>query len=408
MSAKRAKAGYKLTPCGEIPQDWECVPLGDIFAERVETGFNDLQLLAVTGDRGVVPRDSLNRRDSSNEDKSAYLRVLPGDIAYNTMRMWQGVAGLSEHEGIVSPAYTVCRPLKGLVPSFAPHLLKHPANIRLFHRHSQGLVDDTLNLKFHHFEKIQVVLPPTKEQKLIASVLADADTALIRGYTALEQHRSVRNSAVLAQIQALRSSRITCGKFITRIDAGKSPQCLSRPAEAGETGVLKIGAVTADGFDPAENKVVSDPTIFDASMKVRLGDFLMTRANGSPDLIGLSCVVDKLPLALFLSDKTFRISFDETKADKDYLSLCMKSKLVRMQIESASTGGSGSMSNLSQSAIRELRVPLPSLSEQKKIASLAHGMAAAIAAEEEKLASLELVKTELSRRLLTGELRVKP
>ena len=290
MSSKRAMSGHISLPFGEIPAGWKCVPLGEVFVERVETGFNHLPLLSVTGDRGVVPRDSLNRRDSSNEDKSAYLRVLPGDIVYNTMRMWQGVAGLSELEGLVSPAYTVCRPLIGrLLPAFAPHLLKHPSNIRMFYRHSQGLVDDTLNLKFHHFARIRIKLPSLKEQRRIATVLGDIDSALFGGYKAIEQRRHVRDSTVLAQIRALRCTQIELGGLITSFDAGKSPSCEDRQAAPSEAGVLRISAVTMDGFLEAENKVISDSTIFSPHMEVRCGDFLITRANTS-ELVGLTCV----------------------------------------------------------------------------------------------------------------------
>jgi type I restriction enzyme S subunit len=74
---------------------WHEHHLGDLFAERVEIGRSDLPLLSITADRGVVPRDHLDRRDTSNADKSQYLRIAPGDIGYNTMRMWQGVSALS-------------------------------------------------------------------------------------------------------------------------------------------------------------------------------------------------------------------------------------------------------------------------------------------------------------------------
>ena len=66
----------------------------------------------------MIPRDQLDKRDTSNPDKAKYKRVAVGDIAYNTMRMWQGVSALASLEGIVSPAYTVAVPtdkIHGLV-----------------------------------------------------------------------------------------------------------------------------------------------------------------------------------------------------------------------------------------------------------------------------------------------------
>lgn len=167
---------------------WSELRLGEVFDERLESGRSDLPLLSVTRDRGVVPRDRLRKRDSSNPDKSKYKRVATGDIAYNTMRMWQGVSALSALEGIVSPAYTVIVPGKRIDGRFVKHLFKLPAVVHVFHRHSQGLVDDTLNLKFSHFARIRLRIPPdVAEQRRIADVLdlCDAELAL------LEQQRDL-------------------------------------------------------------------------------------------------------------------------------------------------------------------------------------------------------------------------
>ncbi|MEI8341328.1 MAG: restriction endonuclease subunit S [Verrucomicrobiota bacterium] len=154
---------------------WHTYRLGELFTERVEIARGDLPLVAITGQNGVVPRDSLTKRDSSSEDKSKYLRITPGDIGYNTMRMWQGVAGLSQIEGIVSPAYTVCIPSNKIDGQFAAYLFKHLPMIHAFRRNSQGLVDDTLSLKFPNFARIHVTIPDVPEQKRIAAVLSTCD-----------------------------------------------------------------------------------------------------------------------------------------------------------------------------------------------------------------------------------------
>ena len=154
---------------------WRTHRLGDLFTERVEIGRTDLPLVAITGQNGVVPRDSLTKRDNSSEDKSKYLRIAPGDIGYNTMRMWQGVAGLSQIEGIVSPAYTICVPTGKIDGQFAAYLFKTAPMIHAFHRNSQGLVDDTLSLKYHNFARIHVTIPDVPEQKRIAAVLNACD-----------------------------------------------------------------------------------------------------------------------------------------------------------------------------------------------------------------------------------------
>ena len=155
--------------------DWKEMHLGDMFTERNETKYFDLPLLSI-GQNGVYPQDESVKKDTSNEDKSKYKRICPGDIGYNTMRMWQGRSALSELEGIVSPAYTVVTPKKNADSIFFSYLFKMPKMTNLFWRNSQGLVDDTLNCKFKDFSIVKVKHPKAKEeQAAIAQVLQAAD-----------------------------------------------------------------------------------------------------------------------------------------------------------------------------------------------------------------------------------------
>lgn len=171
LTGKQRLNGFKAS--------WRNAYLGELFRERVEVNWNDLPLLSITGENGVVLRSDLNRKDSSNNDKSKYLRICPGDIGYNTMRMWQGVSALSSHEGIISPAYTVCIPSPEIDGRFASYIFKLPEVIHLFYRYSQGLTSDTWNLKFRHFAEVRVYVPWVDEQIAIASVLATIDEELV-------------------------------------------------------------------------------------------------------------------------------------------------------------------------------------------------------------------------------------
>lgn len=87
--------------------DWNLVKLGSLFTERCERALGNEELLAVTMNSGVIKRNEIELKDNSSDDKSNYKRVYSNDIAYNTMRMWQGASGVSMYDGIVSPAYTV-------------------------------------------------------------------------------------------------------------------------------------------------------------------------------------------------------------------------------------------------------------------------------------------------------------
>ena len=92
------------------------------------------------------------------------------------MRMWQGVSTFSNYEGIVSPAYTILVPNSKIDAKFFAYLFKLPSIIFLFYRYSQGLVDDTRNLKYKNLKRIRVLFPQDKaEQTAIAEILSTAD-----------------------------------------------------------------------------------------------------------------------------------------------------------------------------------------------------------------------------------------
>ncbi len=160
LTGKRRLKGFN--------EPWNEYLLGNLFDERNETNNHHLPLLAITGSRGVIMASEIERKDSSSADKSRYKRIAPGDIGYNTMRMWQGVSAVSSLEGIVSPAYTICTPGNRVDARFMGYLFKYPPIVNLFRRYSQGLVSDTLNLKFHNFAQVKIKIPSLDEQLSIA------------------------------------------------------------------------------------------------------------------------------------------------------------------------------------------------------------------------------------------------
>ena len=144
--------------------EWDEKPLGEFFNERKETGFTDLSLLSV-GREGVYPQDQNDRKDTSNSDKTKYKRICPGDIGYNTMRMWQGRSALSELEGIVSPAYTILQSKENADSKFFAYLFQLDSLIHKFYRYSQGLVSDTWQCKYKDFAIVKCLVPPTRKEQ---------------------------------------------------------------------------------------------------------------------------------------------------------------------------------------------------------------------------------------------------
>ena len=156
-------------------EDWEQRKLGDCFTERVES-MPDGELISVTIKDGIKKFSELGRHDNSNDDKSKYKKVCVGDIAYNSMRMWQGASGYSPYEGIVSPAYTVISPNLGIYSKCLAYQFKLPEMIRTFQVNSQGITSDNWNLKYPALSQIEIfVSKDEEEQTQIAEYFANLD-----------------------------------------------------------------------------------------------------------------------------------------------------------------------------------------------------------------------------------------
>ena len=134
------------------------------------------ELISVTINDGIKKFSELGRHDNSNDDKSKYKKVCVGDIAYNSMRMWQGASGYSPYEGIVSPAYTVLAANHGVNSRCIAHQFKLSKMIHTFKINSQGITSDNWNLKFPTLSDISIYISRSiDEQGKIASLLESLD-----------------------------------------------------------------------------------------------------------------------------------------------------------------------------------------------------------------------------------------
>ena len=173
---------------------WEQRKLGDCFTERCES-MPDGELISVTINDGIKKFSELGRHDNSNDDKSKYKKVCVGDIAYNSMRMWQGASGCSPYEGIVSPAYTVLTPNSGINSKCMAYQFKLPATIHTFKINSQGITSDNWNLKFPALSEIEIYVSPyEQEQAKIAAYFANLDHLITLHQRELEKLQNIKKS----------------------------------------------------------------------------------------------------------------------------------------------------------------------------------------------------------------------
>lgn len=201
---------YKPSELGWIPKEWWVASIGELFHKRTEHGKPGLPVMSIVMEDGLVERSSVDRRVESNLPPEGHALVCNGDIAYNMMRMWQGVLGRASFDCLVSPAYVVLKPRDAIDTQFAAYLFSDRSSILKFRRFSQGVVDDRLRLYFHDLVHIKFALPVSlSEQQGIADAIEGCDRIIAKETAALEQHKCLR--AGLMQ-------DLLTGKFRVKVD----------------------------------------------------------------------------------------------------------------------------------------------------------------------------------------------
>lgn len=157
-----------------IPEHWKKISLRGIteLSNKRYGLRNDLELLSVYREYGVVRKN--DRDDNHNVeslDLSKYKYVNKGYLVLNKMKMWQGSLGISKYEGIVSPAYIVCK-IKGNINFEYLHLLlRSPKYKTIYNRISYGVRVGQWDMRYDDFKKINLFIPPRLEQDQIVKYL---------------------------------------------------------------------------------------------------------------------------------------------------------------------------------------------------------------------------------------------
>ena len=165
---------------GAIPNHWRVSKIKQIVRWKSVKGQPDLPVLSLYRDYGVIPKDS--RDDNHNVtslDTSGYKVVEHGDLVINKMKAWQGSLAVSEYNGIVSPAYHICKiTSENICKKYLHYLLRDASYLPEYMRLSTGLRVGQWDLSFDDFKNIPFLVPPLAEQERIAAFL-DAECAEI-------------------------------------------------------------------------------------------------------------------------------------------------------------------------------------------------------------------------------------
>ncbi|MEA5416520.1 hypothetical protein [Synechococcus sp. BA-132 BA5] len=422
---------------GEVPTHWEIARSKRLFKERKKFAQPEEQQLSATQAYGVIPQALYEQRTgyrvvkiSMHLDKRKHVQA---DDFVISMRSFQGGLERAWSAGAIRSSYVVLEPSKDAAPGYFQYLFKSHQYINAL-RATSDFIRDGQDLNFGNFCGVALPLIPLQEQSAIARFLALATSRLDRAIGAKrriiallqEQKQAIIHRAVTRGLDPsvpLKDSGIPwlgeipehwevrrLRRVVKKFDQGVSPLATGFLAEGNSWGVLKSGCVNRGIFRETEHKQLSQSFKIDSSIVVKPGDVLISRACGSPSLVGSVGRVGQLHYNLILSDKTFRPAFEES-VDIDFMVLAMNSSYYRRQVEQAISGAEGMANNLPLSSLRDFSLAIPPLNEAKAIAcsiekSLA-GTNAVIARNEREIILLREYRTRLIADVVTGKLDVR-
>jgi len=387
---------------GELPAHWQTSKLGFVAWIRARLGWKGLKaeeyvndgfaFLSTPNIKGnCIDFQNINFISRERYEESPEIMLRKGDVLLAKDGSTLGTVNVVRdlpRPATVNGSLAVITPRECLDSVYLGYVLASEYMQQTIQRAKGGM--GVPHLFQSDLNKFWIPLPPLDEQVAMGTFL-DGEIAKIDALIA-EQERliallnekrtAVVSHAVTGGLNPAARSRLSgvawlgampahwtirrVKHLVRSVEQGWSPQCDGFPVDGDQDwGVLKVGCVNGGTFRPSENKRLPPELEPVPELSLCRADLLISRAN-TRELVGGAAVVDRDYPRLMLCDKLYRLRV-RTEVLPDFLALYLNSSRVRGQIELSATGASDSMLNITQSAILELPVALPSIDEQAVI-----------------------------------------
>lgn len=409
---------------GDVPAHWAVEKLGTCLTSVSRKGRPDLPLLSITREEGVIERDVDDQESNHNfipEDLSNYKVLRAGQFGMNKMKAWQGSYGISNHTGIVSPAYFVFDITREVDPAFFNRALRSKLYVSYFAAASDGVRIGQWDLSKTRMREIPVLLPPLPEQCAIAAFL-DEKCAKVDEAVRIKEE----------QIALLRERRqILIQQAVTR---GLNPA-----APMKDSGIDWIGQI------PAHWQIVPLKRLFrerndrsttgaETLLSLRMNEGLVPHDDVSDKAIGAEALKDykqvfpgqlvmnrmRASIGIFgivtssgIVSPDYAIFDIAPRANGDFFLQLFKTGVMGQQFRNASRGlgtGSSGFMRLYTDDFGAISVALPPVAEQAEIVlhinSLSEKIGDAVRLKEDQIAALKEYKTSLINAAVTGKIKV--
>ncbi|EIV7908007.1 restriction endonuclease subunit S [Klebsiella pneumoniae] len=398
--------GYKLTELGEIPEDWQCVQLGEIGKCIIGLTYSPRNV----SDTGVLVLRSSNIQNGklAYQDNVFVNMVLPERVIVKKGDILICVRNGSRQ--LIGKCALIDQKAEGSAFGAFMSIFRTSAHDYIFYQFQSDLIQNQINetmgatinqITNKDLSGFKIPIPIcVKEQKAIANVLSDTDALLTR----LEQLIAKKQAIKTATMQQLLTGRTRLPQFAKHSDGtlkGHRPSELGAIPEDWQVVPFKDVLTIKHGKNQKEVESPSGqyPIYATGGQIGNATSFLFDKPSV---LIGRKGTIDKPRYAetpfwtvdtLFYSEikKDFCVKFI-------YYKFCM---IDWMQYNEAS-----GVPSLNAHTIENVLVTLPNLEEQTAIASILSDMDDELEALEQKLAKVRNIKQGMMQQLLTGRIRL--
>lgn len=403
----------------EIPEHWNIMQLRKYLSLVSIKGKGDKQLLSVTRENGVIERDIYNLEENHNfvpEDLNGYKYVTLGQFVINKMKSWQGSYGVSDYEGIVSPAYFVCD-LNFPNKEFFSQAIRSRAYVDFFAQWSKGIRVGQWDLEPIALKSIPFFEPPIPEQNKIVAYLDKRITLIENCKCQRERELQTLNELKQAEIASVvtrglnpdvpmkDSGQIQFGKVPAHWDTIKLKYCFNQRSEKGFPNEPVLCATQSKGVIPQslyENRVVVVNKGFDGLKLVKVGDFV----------ISLRSFQGGIEYAYYqgIISSAYTILTPKDERNSKYFKYLFKSHPFIQLLQTCVTGIREGQ-NINYSVLGNNFIPVPPIEEQNAIVEYIESKTSKIDTMIEALKAEIDRLTEYKQRLIsdvvTGQIDVR-
>jgi type I restriction enzyme, S subunit len=418
MSSAQVPEGYKQTEVGVIPEEWRISSVGEEFdvqlGKMLDVAKNTGSLKPYIANRSIqwgrFDLSNLPLMAMSSSDMKRF-RLEPGDLLVceggevGRAAIWNALI----EECYYQKAIHRLRPLKGFNLQLMIAFLKYWSD-------SDYLTDFVTQTSIAHLTKekfVQVPLPvpPPAEQQTIAQALSDIDALIASLDKLIAKQRQLKTAAM----QQLLTGKMRLpgfsgswrkgilGNECSLITKGTTPTSLGHAFKEQGINFIKIESVTEDGNILFEKLAYIDAATHALLNRSQLQekDILFSIAGA----LGRCALVknDLLPANTNQALAIIRLKTG-TQIDQKFLLTYLKSTVIQEYIDTINV--QAAQANLSLENINNFEIIIPSIEEQRAIATVLSDMDTAIAALETRRAKTQAIKQGMMQELLTGRTRL--